>query len=736
MRVILKLSDTNTINITDDIVMGNVVLAKRCDEAFGIGKFTFESKTINYNIPPYTPLIIDNVYYVCSSTLSENLITNTYLHNVEILDAASILSRFVIGSKNFSITGTNRKDYDKVNILCELLKQKYGVSIVINDMSDLIKEEEFTFGAGATFYDMLCEILRIYNKSIIVESISSTNITLSFISLDGFSYAINENDILSYSINQNIDDYCKRLEGEMTNVIDRNNKTILTNYTCRIDDVRLDYDNCKIILPTRIEQLNNFGVYAQTKFNILDIEGKYFSILRTTDYIENVGYDYDMPEEAKTVQYWLSVMESSMEISQSQTPLYKILNDIATDNDMLVTAFYSLKLKVNGGSSYVDENGYYDYKFDLEWDSSSNDYFETIANFTEWVIERNKYDLLTAREKPKYAYYKSGDNYIDGMNVAYKDDFWNNVLGITKKPFFSQHNISDSRYDDESSIAYGLVSRIPLDTNPVLNKYYIEYYAITNPLISVEKNNEMLDCSRSYDKGSNFIDFDKLINAMNINNSWLGQPELALELDVTNYQIPPTITNKMVFKNKTWYVSNYTITYSFNNIIMNLNLVSNYNKVADVIGVSTQFEETKNPMENIIERPILIEVNDTSINRNNLWVGFKFNKSKRTLYKRGVLLEYDHYKIIYCEMLDHYAFDKTTVNENGNVYSCEDVAYGDSNNEVSTATISICELDNLTFEQSMNLPHYDGTVESVIIARDFKIYKDAREKLMFTILLK
>lgn len=737
MKTQLKLSDTNIIDITNDIIMGNVVLSKRCDEAFGLGSFTFESKTINYNIPPYTPLIIDDVYYLCSSNLSENLITRTYIHSVEVIDAASILSRFVLGSKNFSVKGTNRKDYEKIAILCELVKQKYGVSIIISNASDLIKEVEYTFGAGTTFYDMLCEILRNYNKSIIVKSITTTTIEVSFISLDGLSYTINEKDILNYTINQNIDDYCKRLEGEMTNVIDRTNKIVLDAYTCRVDDVKLDYDNCKLILPTRIEKLATFKVNSSLSFAITNIKGKYFSIYRT-GYSDATGWTYDIPTEEYTLFDWIYDIASSLSITYSETPIYELLNQMATyyyinlEDDILVNYKFTLK----STRQFTDDDGKIDWLFNLEWSNSNNEYPATYFDYTDWVLEKNKYDTLTAREKPKYAYYKSGDNYIDGMNVTYKDDFWNTILGIAKLPFFSQHQPEiETSFTNESGASLYITS-YELASNPVVNKYYIEYYAITNPLISVEKNDNMLDCSRSFSKGNNFIDFDKLINAMNINNSWLGKPELTLELDVSDYLELPTITNKIVFKGTSWYVINYTITYSLNNTIMNLNLASNYNKLADVVGVSTQFEETKNPIENIIERPILIENSDFEIDISNLWLRFKFDNGDY-LFKRGCLMTSNSYKIIYCEMLDHYCFDKSSVREANNVYVVTDVAYGNEYNEAKSVSIDIVKLPkNLTLDNSMYLPYYSGDVNVVAELGTHLVYKDARERLLFTILLK
>lgn len=731
------------IDITNDILLGQITLADRCDEAFGVGNFSFESNVITENIPPYTPLKIDNTYYVCSSEITENLITKTIIHNVEVLDATSLLSRYIIGSKNFSTTGTNQYDNEKVIILKNLVFAKYGVTILFDNILTLDKKIEYTFGAGSTYYDCLCEMSRNYNvavkvKKIVLSSGKISSLQCTFSSLNGIDYQLNKNDILNYTISQNVDDYCKRLEGEMTNVIDRNDKAILDAYTCRVDDVKLDYDNCKIILPTKIERVETFKVNGSLSFVMTNIKGKYFATYRT-GYSNETGWSYDVPTGEYALIDWLYDVADSLDVSYKNTPIYELLNQMATyygvnlEDDILLNYNFTLKAQ----NAFTDDNEEIDWYFNLEWSNSNDEYITTYFDYSEWVLEKNKYDTLTAREKPKYAYYKSGDNYIDGMNVAYKDDFWNNILGITEFPFFNQHTPElKSSFTNTESGATIIMTSYGIKDNPALNKYYIEYYPITNPIIMIEKNEDMLDCSRSYSKGSNFIDFDKLTTAMKIDNSYLGKPELSIELDVTNNTNLPKVTNKVYFNNKYWYITNYTITYSLNGTIMNLNLASNYNKLADVIGVSTQFEETKNPLNNIIDRPILIEASDFDVDISNLWLRFLFDGGTY-LFKRACLLKNDDVKIIYCEMLDHYCFERSSVKEKNNVYVVTDVAYGNEYNEATSVNIDVVKLPvNLTLDNSMYLPYYNGNVNVVAELGTHLIYKDARERLLFTILLK
>lgn len=727
------------IDISSCIQSPQITLANRCDEAFGIGEFTFEIFSISEPIPAYSRLKIDNTMYLCSSSTTRKICDGTTLHNVEVLDSTAILSRFIVGSKNFSVKGDNRSDYQKVAILGVLMEQKYGIKISIENYEVLDKEEEYTFQPGTTYYDAICMILRNYNKRIKVVNITDTLIECILLDLEGSPYELDESRILNLTMQQNIDDYCKRLEGEMTNVIDRTNVVTLKNYTCRVEEIKLTEDNCKIILPTRIEKLQRFGVYSGGQLSFKNIKGEYLSIFRGV-YSQAGGWDYEISEDARNLQYWISCMASSnpaLDFPNYETPLYKIVQQFAEEYNVdFYSLLYDFNFKISWGERFVNSLGQYDYMFDLNW-VTSNDDFDTLFFLDEWVVEKNKYDTFESVEKPKYAFYSSGDNHIDGMNVMYKDDFWSKITGATVQAFFSHHNVTGgTKFQDTESGMYGYLSNvIPFDGNPLKNKYYIEYYAITNPFISVEKTANMLNCSRSYSKGSNFIDFDKMINSMNICNSYLGKPELSIVLDVTDLSEFPQVTNKINYLNKDWYLSNYTISYTPNKIIMNMNLVSNYSKLADVIGVSTQFEETKNPIENIIERPVLLEAHKVYHNPDNLWLRFVFD-NRKPLFKRACLLRYGDYKIIYCETIDHYCFDKTTSKEKLDVYTCIDVPYGDNNNEVVEVSIDIVEMPELSYEQSMVLPYYSGSYEVSTSLGNFYLYKDARERLLFTILLK
>ena len=130
-----------------------------------------------------------------------------------------------------------------------------------------------------------------------------------------------------------------------------------------------------------------------------------------------------------------------------------------------------------------------------------------------------------------------------------------------------------------------------------------------------------------------------------------------------------------------------------------------------------------------------MEANIININPANLWFKFEFDGTLE-LFKRATLLEYNGLKIAYCEMVDHYCFDKITTKEKNDVYTCEDIAYGNANNEITNVKISIIEMPELTFDQSMRIPYYFGSYTIKTSTASTLVYKDARERLLFTIILK
>ena len=248
----------NDIDISNDVLLNTFNYMQRIDELFGIGSFQFESKTITENIPPYSVLVNNDKYYCCSSEATYHYGRQSWFHNVSIIEATSILSRFLVGSKAFSITGTNTYDYEKIAILVKLVEQKYGVEFEFDfEINKFNKQIEYVFGAGTTLFDALNEIYKQYNSRVYVSKIiqneQNTIITLSVQELFELNNLVwDEKKILSKTKIQNPENYCKFLESEAKNVIDTNQTTLVSNLYPSATDIKLSQDTLVFKLPTPI----------------------------------------------------------------------------------------------------------------------------------------------------------------------------------------------------------------------------------------------------------------------------------------------------------------------------------------------------------------------------------------------------------------------------------------------------------------------------------------------------
>ena len=98
------------------------------------------------------------------------------------------------------------------------------------------------------------------------------------------------------------------------------------------------------------------------------------------------------------------------------------------------------------------------------------------------------------------------------------------------------------------------------------------------------------------------------------------------------------------------------------------------------------------------------------------------------------------------EGLDNYSFDKTAVDSTSifaGHYVIKDVKYGNSYNELTECTYSFYHIQRMAKQGSYELPYYDEEFDNGINQWQEltepvtlnNVYKDAREKLIFTIYL-
>lgn len=746
------------LNITKN-VFSNFEIHERCDEVYALGSMKAKLN-IKYNIPPYTILRIDgNEYFLCHSQCTKYLTyEDLYIHDIEIIEATSILSCYILGSKSFSVTGTNKKDYQKINIIRRLMIQKYGVTVnfVGPFESFFHKEQEFQFGPGTTMYDALLAIAKTYNCVPKVKKIEYNNnyentlVECYFYELDNKSiYPLKDKRIMNVLYHQNLNDYCETLEAEMSNVIDRDTLVEFKDLTVRSDDIQMTADNAKLVLPVRIESIEKF--YVSSAENVLLTSYLYVRYLDyTQDNIEN--FIKNIPNiklnEARyitTYQNWRDafVVEGSHPLDDVYDNYFK---NFEINKDWFYEQYFFYEPLLN-----LTDKKYFTLMpcVSDRPDVTKNAYLylkNPRINIINSILPKQKYDILEPKDKPKYCYYESGSNYIDGMNEYYKADFWNTILGQSVEPFLHYAIETDSYFSQNNElfkINIKSFARIDGENKSITkNKFDIIAKTIIDPIVSCKKTKNPINqnfytkSSRSYNKGANFIDFDKMINSLQKSNDMLGLPELSIEYDSTNIETPKP-AQKIIYDGNEWYVSSIIKNYNLTNSRCTMNLVSSYNKVAEVIGVPTQYNETKNPLNNIMDRPILLEgVIKESIS-NDVWLRINFigDNYNSILYKRATIMKYQDITYLYAETIDHYCFDKNTTHYNNDVFSCNDIGYVDSHNEFLECKVEIVYLPTINLEKSRNIPYYDGNYQLIKSFPFFRVYKDARERILFTIKL-
>ncbi|MCM1556868.1 MAG: hypothetical protein NC087_04965 [Anaeroplasma bactoclasticum] len=737
-KVELYLND-NWQDATPYLQMNDVVRQNRCDDAFATGSLQLRYH-LSTNIPPYTPLRINsNELWFAKSTCRKYLtMEGYYIHNIELLELTSILSCYVLGSKSFSATGSHKKDYEKLEIIVDLMKEKYGVSFVFPDCMILDKEQEFPFGPGTTIYDALLEIVKSYDSvkvKVVDYNPSKNEFIINFI-LDDSTYSLKDSGILDEYYTQDSDTYGAILESEMTNVIDRTNPIVVSSLTLRADEVHMSEDNSILFLPTRCEKVLDFWTeLPQTFEGMINFDReKYSSII---DAAVSIG-------DVKTFRDWQAII-----IYNGESPLDYflpiIVNGFNIDSEIILNSFWRIS-RLNDNMPYalytVNSSGK---KGEIE--------FMVRLNLSNRILPKDKWMLLEDREKPKYVYYESGSNRIEGMNNYYKNDFWNSLIGNTVGPFLNQYNSIEEISEEYPGeyltnlkathyINFGTLN--DNDHKSLDYSYWIEYIPIVDPFISDVKRessfneNKIKRLARTYDKNSNFIDFDRMIDSIELTNDMAGLPECTIEYKLSKNEAPPQAFNRIKRNGIDWFVSSVITTSSLKKEVAVINLVANYNKVADAIGIKTQYNETKNPLNNIIDRPIYWEYdcsNIPGIPSSDCWI--KVEACGRALYKRAAVMVRRSTVYVYAEALDQYSFDKCALKVGGtNNYQCNDVSYCDSNNEITELKISVGTIMSLTRNESLQLPNYFGNnyVEFLELPQK-TIWKDSRERLIFTIKL-
>lgn len=785
IRVLINNAMTN-LDITN-YVENYMQTDERIDRVLNSGSFSFFSDKIAFNLPPFTKCWFDDEngnitdYWLCSSERSEVLSKDGwYYHNVSLISPTKITEAFLINSKAFSVIKNPTEDiidYNKnwrrIEILTELVKENYGVSFLITDeVKELVAEREYQFGSGTTLFDAISEIMSTENRFPIVRGFDLTTqtYTLGAINYNEFKNA-NNREFANYELAktaQNTDEYCSQIETEMPNVVDRDNLQSVV-LSARTTESAINNDTASIITPSNIESVKSLGISGVSGPTgpTVRIPRSYYS-----------GENIDVKRFAGSFY--------------QQNP-----DTFLVDEESMLPADLLSKIK-----SWVASFGT-GYEYNYQYVSPDYVYITFAKNpiylakeegyIYVGVLEEAQYNLLEANLKPYHLYYKNGSNYIKGLYNVTNTDFWQSILfgergpylkelGATRSEFAGIDYVYVDRYVDYEEKASGLFGYsdvlvrnsfhqyFPLDKDnyknygfsekPLDHTYIVNYYAQSPVKVTMKKaiqphnEDEWQVSASSYNNGANSVDFNQLIPAMKRAVDMLGLPITTVitkeDMPIgTHTQFGYVIDKQTIFRmaNDSTKITK-EITY---------NCCDNYQHIAMAIGVASQFEATNLPQTGIIDRYIQIdgtltqEQYDAFVNGDAFYflnLSFTIAESGKmlSLYKQPQKLNVDDTLYMVLESSDNYAFDYKLGNSEedekyGKVYQNKPIAYADGNNQMDQYHLRLVKVDNLSLDDCNQLPYSDFLESNATITSDYyvanfglhKIYKDPRERLIFSI---
>ena len=746
-----------SIDLTDYIVNEHKD-QKRTDDAFALTTFSvmIPSNLFDYagvNIPPFTlfSITVDNVvsWYFGSSEVSEYLRQQdnvTYFwHDITLLEPTAMLEALQVGSKTF----TNHKDKDYINQLCEIINQEYiGITLQANiSWTNETEAHSYSYDKGISAYEILNDIFRLHNSKIrctITNAPTYSTILLYITDINlsnALEVSITDTNLTMVKISQNQDDYCKYLESQVDNVVDRNTLSIYDNLTVRSDDNTITADNSMIVLPQKVESIEKFEVYLnvterlQIAISIADLEA-----------LEAVGDYHDY-------YYWVTYQQIV-----AQCPYIANLVDTTNPNAKVESRLYACAHGVITGTT--NQIGI----LTIQQNDSQPTATTLWYDISKMLLDVSIYTALEVREQSKYCYYESGDNKIKGIYQYYNDDWIHQLIGDYTTPMLD--HISDNYdYLNYSNVVIGTDSRgnnyyshlnysVVNNTgdNPINVMFRVEAHPITSQYVKDTKQDAPFNqygyniASRSYGNSANYIDYDIMRKNISISNKSLGTPELALQfLNVCNL----TTNSKFTYKGQLWYVKSLIMTILRDRILYDVNSAVDYNKQADAIGVRTQYEATKIALDNIKERILYFEKNNElvlSLSKQyylKIYFGYQY-ESPRTIWLPVSIYASGSGLTLVASCVDNYSAGTyyEQIDNETTKFVNRDAPYCDENAEI----YQILQMDLIHFvdgyidiAKSRQMPYCnpsssDYTIDLAITTNE-KIYKDEHEALSFTVYL-
>lgn len=730
----------------NEVDINSIRIQDRADWAFVRGSFKIITSRITQNIAPYSLCrirtlndsheAVSSSVFLISSTTTHNFTKNVYIHECELLSLESILECFILGSKAY----TDEENAYVMLKTIQLINQKYNVNFdyYLNPLFGSFSD--YTFGTGTTLYEVCKQVAEKTNLKFRV-NISGWNVgaeyeiafyqptTPATLTIDNSS-----NYVMNIVRSQNVDNYCKFLETEASNVVDRDITTKWKDLSVRSTYVKADTEHQQLVLPTNVEAITKFS--AKGSFLM--------TITMVLPDVISAGWILANGGQGDASGYYLS--GTYQDLINTNTSYGSISN--------VFQYFYDYGLNVIPNILSISFEAFVNSTQTIKRITLNNNTAISVSNYkqnyTSYILEEQEFNTKSESDKSKYCMYKSGSNVIDNMNASYRDNFWGLITGQAQYNFLSQ-NIGTPIGLDANNYCF-------MDTKATYNTainylYDIEAVTITNPIIideknSVEENESAIKSfGRSYQMGDSNgmpIYFDALIEDIDKQNETLGRIEAIVDIDTSKFAIGdmPTSNMPVSLYGTLFYVSSLEHRFTATRRYTQLNLAKTPYKIADAIGVDYQYNSIKIPMQGVIDRAIYFETADDTLidyieNNHQVFLNISgygtFNLAKRV----SIASDSNNNYYLYCEAIDNYSFDKGI--NNPEVY---DVPYCDSTGKTSTMSLMLIVVGSLDMASSNQLPDASVISQSTfyeyasVVASQTYIYKDTRERLTFTIKVK
>lgn len=813
------------LDITSNIV-SEISINERIDEVLDSGQFNLLTQEFDMAIEPFTRLIVKlddgtNIPFFATSTCNKYMTKEgLYFHSVQLYEPTKIFECFIVGTKAFSIVEGKEEynsNYDRIKMLSFLMSEKYNIRLFLDDkLKSMLKEREYSFGPGTTLWDALSEIMRTEGyipRCIFNDGYDSNWFTISADSIEDLKTdEIQElNNIISVVSNQNVDEYCSEMEAEYSEVVDRDTlQDVLVS--CRSQGDIICKDTACLITPSKIENLKRLSIACN-----LEVKGTRICLIPKSSfdwawtYCDHNGSSEHYTDKSKLDYYRVWIPPTSVDYNNFFLSKLK-LHDLSTYNElkdfliscgwkerysddrylMVYTGFnvsemVGTKLEHYFDNYYLaiynDDFGFKNHvKYDLVYTASE-------INLTRRVLNKTQWDLLDAADKPKYLFWSTDQNYIDGFYNTFHDGFWESIIFGEVKPFIESfiedgmynyiaNALDDKNYTSDAALYYWTImlknyndlafqnSIIAYNKTVIMfsdhvsdsanqyqindyttamyqyleehkdftnNIYNVKYYTKSPAFLKTNKSN--YDCqittSKSFNSGASLVDYNQLVSGIKRAVDMQGLPIYTIT-SKDNISVGKRCQyGYIISKDSTYKVQDNSTIKSFV-----YNCCQNYQQIAAAIGVDSQYEATNLPQSGIVSRFIYTSSNNI-LKNSRLYLALKLSRNDTNyIIKPLQMLEKNGERLFVCETEDNYCFDYQKASSNvDNYYINKAVPYSNSDNTIDYYfDAMIVELNTLEIGVYNNLPRISNNKFNILATISFKtVYKDPRERLIFVI---